>query len=46
MAEVTDVVKQLLNGRVSRVDEIHPEFLKAVNIVELLTLGGRQEPSH
>lgn len=46
VAEVTDIVKQLLNGRVYRVDEIHPEFLKAVNIVELLTLGGRQEPSH
>lgn len=46
VAEVTDVVKQLLNGRVSRVDEIHPEFLKAVNIVELLTLGGCQEQSH
>ena len=31
-AEVTEVVKELLAGRAPGVDEIHPEFLKALDV--------------
>ena len=34
-AEVTRVVKKLLAGRVPEVDEICPEFLKALDVVRL-----------
>ncbi|TWW61017.1 hypothetical protein D4764_05G0011070 [Takifugu flavidus] len=34
-AEVIEVVKKLLGGRAPGVDDIHPEFLKAVDVVGL-----------
>ena len=33
--EVTELVKKLHGGRVPEVDEIHPEFLKALDVVGL-----------
>jgi len=35
LAEITDVVKKLFNGKVPGVDEIRPEMLKALDIVFL-----------
>ncbi|TWW54336.1 hypothetical protein D4764_06G0008300 [Takifugu flavidus] len=37
-AEVAEVVKKLLGGKAPGVDEIHPEFLKALDVVGLLWL--------
>ncbi|KAK3550607.1 hypothetical protein QTP70_000697 [Hemibagrus guttatus] len=34
-AEVTEVVQQLLGGKAPRVDEIHPEYLKSLDVVGL-----------
>ncbi|KAK3557454.1 hypothetical protein QTP70_027739, partial [Hemibagrus guttatus] len=34
-AEVTEVVQQLLSGKAPRVDEIHPEYLKSLDVVGL-----------
>ncbi len=35
LAEVSEVVKKLLSGKAPGVDEIHPEMLKALDIVWL-----------
>jgi len=35
LAEVAEVVKKILSGKVPCVDEIHPEMLKALDIVGL-----------
>ena len=37
--EVSKVVKKLLSGKVLGVDVIHPEMLKALDIVELSLLA-------
>uniref|UniRef100_A0A3Q2D234 Nucleoside-diphosphate kinase n=1 Tax=Cyprinodon variegatus TaxID=28743 RepID=A0A3Q2D234_CYPVA len=37
-AEVTEVVKKLLGGKVPGADEIHPENLKALDVVRLCLL--------
>ena len=34
-AEVTEVVKKLLGGKAPGVDEIHPEYLKSLDVVGL-----------
>ena len=34
-AEVAEVVRKLLGGRAPGVDEVHPEFLKALDVVGL-----------
>lgn len=33
--EVTLVIKKIFRGKTSGVDEIHPEFLKALDVVRL-----------
>lgn len=40
LAEVSEVVKKPFRGKTSRMDEIHPEMLKGLDIVQL-SLGGR-----